>query len=255
MGGAEGNYAKGEGKGTGRAAFKGIVFVEQVALTYPLAHLINQHFSKSSSRGSGMNGDSQCATCLKPKAAVEFEEPTALPVSGTGSMVDAVRYTTLHLALLDSSTLHLSQADTHSFESWLYSYGTSPISNYMMSGRQTGWQSISQCIIHSAYPASLNTQYSTCPLLSAVHSSTRSFIHLSYSRSLLLYYTLGTRTWIPSVTARARYSYPPQPSKRALMCRTAPSLYGLTPSPPLNPTYKVRDLMFVRVCVCDCLCV
>ena len=92
MGDAKGNNAEGEGKGTGRAAFKGIVFVEQVALTYPLAHLINQHFSKSSSRGSGMNGDSQCATCLKPKAAVEFEEPTALPVSGTGSMVDAVRY-------------------------------------------------------------------------------------------------------------------------------------------------------------------
>ena len=113
MGDAKGNNAEGEGKGTGRAAFKGIVFVEQVALTYPLAHLINQHFSKSSSRGSGMNGDSQCATCLKPKAAVEFEEPTALPVSGTGSMVDAVRYNTLHLALLDSSTLVTSR---HSFD-------------------------------------------------------------------------------------------------------------------------------------------
>lgn len=114
MGDAEGNNAKGKGGGKGWAAFKGIVFVEQVALTYPLAHLINQHFSKSSSHGSKMNGDSKCATCLKPKAA-EFEEPTALPVSGTGSMVDAVRYTTLHLASLDSSTLVTSRHSINGF--------------------------------------------------------------------------------------------------------------------------------------------
>lgn len=111
VGDAEGNNAKGGVEGKGRAAFKGIVFVEQVALTYPLAHLINQHFSKSSSQGSNINGDSQCATCFKPRAA-EFEEPTALPVSGTGSMVDADRYTTLYLASLDSSTLVRS---SHSF--------------------------------------------------------------------------------------------------------------------------------------------
>lgn len=74
-----------EGQGQGKAAFMGIIFVEQVALTYPLAHLINQHYMKVDDSDSD-----QCATCLKPKIA-GAGEPTALPVSGTGSMLDAVR--------------------------------------------------------------------------------------------------------------------------------------------------------------------
>jgi hypothetical protein len=73
------------GQGQGKTPFKGIIFVEQVALTYPLAHLINQHYMKVDASGSN-----HCATCLKPKGA-GAGEPTALPVSGTGSMLDAIR--------------------------------------------------------------------------------------------------------------------------------------------------------------------
>ena len=76
---------QGQGQGQGKAAFKGIIFVEQVALTYPLAHLINQHYMKVDDSDSN-----QCATCLKPKGA-GAGEPTELPVSGTGSMLDAIR--------------------------------------------------------------------------------------------------------------------------------------------------------------------
>jgi hypothetical protein len=79
---------QGQGQGQGKAAFKGIIFVEQVALTYPLAHLINQHYMKVDDSDS--NSSNQCATCLKPKGA-GAGEPTALPVSGTGSMLDAIR--------------------------------------------------------------------------------------------------------------------------------------------------------------------
>jgi hypothetical protein len=94
-------------QGLGKAAFKGIIFVEQVALTYPLAHLINQHYMKVDDSDS--SGSNQCATCLKPKRA-GAGEPTALPVSGTGSMLDAIRWDVLSLV---ASPCHALQPVRH----------------------------------------------------------------------------------------------------------------------------------------------
>jgi hypothetical protein len=65
-------------------AFKGIVFVEQVAATFPLAYLINNFFYR--------DGTSKCLKCDRDIAV----DAVALPVSGTGSMLDKVRNDNMH---------------------------------------------------------------------------------------------------------------------------------------------------------------
>lgn len=69
-------------KHEGVEVFKGIIFVEQVAVTYPLSFLINSYFN-----GLKNNGSSTCDACSNLKKLEAF----ALPVSGTGSMLDRER--------------------------------------------------------------------------------------------------------------------------------------------------------------------
>lgn len=61
-------------------SFKGIVFVEQVALTFPLSHLINEHFLAA----DRMNP-------FRPEDITARPHPVSLPVSGSSSMLDNVR--------------------------------------------------------------------------------------------------------------------------------------------------------------------
>lgn len=63
------------GAGADMPPFKGIIFVEQVAMTYPLAHLINSHFHSLGDTHTDRAG---------PK------DPVALPVSGS-HMSDIIR--------------------------------------------------------------------------------------------------------------------------------------------------------------------
>lgn len=61
-------------------SFKGIVFVEQVALTCPLSHLINEHFLAADRMNPFRHED----ITARPHSV-------SLPVSGSSSMLDNVR--------------------------------------------------------------------------------------------------------------------------------------------------------------------
>ena len=69
--------------------FKGIIFVEQVALTYPLSYLINKHFQDFHDQGRVI--DKKCPDCLKDRLPSFPLMPASLPVSGSGSMLDSYR--------------------------------------------------------------------------------------------------------------------------------------------------------------------
>jgi len=64
----------------GDKSFRGVVFVEQVALTYPIAHGVNNYFSEVMKQDVGKIL-SNCPTGGWPMK----------PISGTGSMLDSVR--------------------------------------------------------------------------------------------------------------------------------------------------------------------
>ena len=69
--------------------FKGIIFVEQVALTYPLSYLINKHFQDIHDKVKVK--DEKCPDCLKDRLPSFPIMPVSLPVSGSGSMLDSYR--------------------------------------------------------------------------------------------------------------------------------------------------------------------
>ena len=68
-------------------SFKGIIFVEQVTITYPLSYLINQHFNNKNNQNNSI--PKQCTKCGLDKMPLL---PVSLPVSGVGSMLDTMRY-------------------------------------------------------------------------------------------------------------------------------------------------------------------
>jgi hypothetical protein len=66
--------AVGAGTGTDLLSFKGIIFVEQVAMTYPLARMINNIYSSRNPL----------------ETMIGKKDPVALPVCG-GDMADTLR--------------------------------------------------------------------------------------------------------------------------------------------------------------------
>ena len=69
--------------------FRGLIFVEQVALTFPLSHLINKYFQDIYDQENFTN--LKCEGCHKDRLPVFPLLPVSLPVSGGDSMADSLR--------------------------------------------------------------------------------------------------------------------------------------------------------------------